>query len=214
SGSHDRSEDVAQGVRIERDDVGVGGAELRERPLHLAGGNRAHAAEVLREDDVRLHALDQVAVQLVERLLLRHLAPDDVVDLPRGERPRLRDRAPGDDTLRRRLRREVTLLRDALEIVAQAERVDDLRRGGEQRDDLHRGSSASRSRSDSSTTRSVSARPASAPSSTRWSNVRESVHAGRASTAPSTTSARGAMTPSARIAAWPSWRSGVPASDP
>src|SRR3970282_298810 len=52
------------------------------------------------------------------------------------------------------------------------------------------------------------------PHTPRWSTVHASVHAGRASTFPSTTSARGAITPSAIVTACPGFSSGVPYSDP
>ena len=129
------------------------------------------------------------------RLVRVHAQADGLVDLPRGERSALGERAARDDRLRDRVGREVALVGHADEVVAQAERVDDLGRRRQQGDDLHTGKSRRRSPSCRSETRSVRARPAAAPSSTRWSNVSDSVHAGRATTAPSTTSARGCDDP-------------------
>ena len=110
----------------------------------------------------------------------------------------------------------VALVRDAVERIGQAERVHDLGRRRQQRDDLHaRTSSLGSDPSSKGLSRKGRAgrrgrgRPA-APSIRRWSNVSDSVAAGRATTAPSTTSARGSITPSARMAACGGLMIGVP----
>src|SRR5581483_739924 len=119
-----------------------------------------------------------------------------------------------DDRLAGRLGREVALVGDGLELGSQTEGTHDLGRRRQEGHDLHRGSLARRSEDSRRAIRSPKALPAVAPSSSRWSNVSESVHAGRAVTTPSTTRARGSITPRARIAPCPGVRMGVPNSDP
>ena len=94
------------------------------------------------------------------RLVGVHPLADGLVDLARGQRTALGERAPRDDRLRDRVGRVVALVGHADQVVAEAERVDDLGRRGQQGDDLHAGKSRRRSPSCRSATRSVSARPA------------------------------------------------------
>ena len=164
----DLRDDVVERVRVEREDLGrLGEAEPGERFLDVARGHGADAAQILGEDHVGLLTADQVGVESVQRLLGVHAVPHGRVDLARRERPALGERAAGDDRLRDRVGREVAFVGHADQFVAQPERVDDLGGRRQQGHDLHRGKSPSPSGVESISTRSVSARPTAAPSSTR-----------------------------------------------
>src|SRR4051794_14927388 len=209
----DRGDHLVQRVRVERNHLRVGQADLVQRLLHLTTRHGTDPAEVLREQHVGLRPTEEIDVELVDRLADAHLISDGVVDLPRRMEVSWRQGASADDRLRDGGRWIVALVGDAHEVVSQPEGVHDLGCGRQQRRDLHRGSPPSRSGDSNSATRSVRARPAVAPSSTRWSNVIEKVAAGRATTSSPTTSARGWITPSAIVTLVFGDRIGVPASE-
>ena len=139
-------DDVLERVRDRARPPSVGRrGRAAEGLLDLPGRHRAHPAQVLREDHVGLLAPEQVGVEHVERLLGVHAFPHRRVDLARTERPALGERAAGDDRLRHRVGREVALVGDADQVVAQAEGVHDLGGRRQQGHDLHAGKSPRRS---------------------------------------------------------------------
>src|SRR5205085_4054766 len=140
--------------------------------------------------------------------------PDGTVDGAGREETSGRQGGARDDRLGPGLWREVALVGDGRELISQPQRVHDLRGGGSERNALHRGSVPRRNGLSRKSPRSRKALPASAPSSTRWSKDSDSVMAGRATTSPSTTSARDAITPVARMAASGMLMMGVPDSAP
>ncbi len=140
----DLRDDVVQGVRVERDDLGVGESQFVEGAFDLAARHRADAAEVLGQDHVGAFPAQEILVQDVERVLRVHPLPHGVVDLPRRERPALGEGAPGNDGFRDGVGWVVALVGHADQIGAHPEGVDDLGRRGQQGHDLHRGKSRSR----------------------------------------------------------------------
>ena len=145
--------------------------ELARASCTWPARHRAHPAQVLREDDIGLLSPEPVGVQHVERLLGVHAFAHRCVDLARTQRPALGERAAGDHRLRHRVGRVVALVGDPDQRIAETEGVHDLGGRRQQGHDLHAGKSPRARRFSRRLTRSVRARPAVAPSSTRWSNV-------------------------------------------
>jgi hypothetical protein len=86
----DRGKYIVEALRIQGDDLGRA-AQMVQRLLHVAGGERAHATQVLSEDQLRGQRGQRAGVQRVEILALGELITDVGVDRgrahPRGIAP-------------------------------------------------------------------------------------------------------------------------------
>ncbi len=132
----DVAQDLAERVRVERDDRGPGVQPLGDR-ADVVVGDRAHRAQRLGDDQVGLELREAVLVQLVDgAALLRQLA-HRAVDL--------RGRQPGADHVARdlgqaeHLGRVVALVRDGGNLAAEAEGEQHLGGGRDEGDDAHHG---------------------------------------------------------------------------
>src|SRR5256886_15394016 len=103
---------------------------------HLVGGNRAHVANVLGHDEVRIEAMDRVGVDLVEGASISCRERHEVVDLRPASADQVEGR-PGDDPQRRSLWRGIALMRDGDQLIAQAERKNRFGRAWQELDDPH-----------------------------------------------------------------------------
>ena len=110
---------------------------MRECFLDLAGGDRAHPAQVLGEDQVGLDPPDEIFVQDVDRFLPLHELVHQTIDLPGGQGPVLGEGRVAYDGLRSRLLRVVAFVCDAGQLLTQAEREHDLGGRRQERDDPH-----------------------------------------------------------------------------
>jgi hypothetical protein len=122
-------------MRVERDDVRLT-PEVVERLLDVVRGQRADSAEVLGQDQLGIQPGERLRVQGVEVGPGGHLRADVSVDLPRRH-PRRVATSDDDGLVHPRRRRLIALESHADQLVAEPERVDDLGRGGQQRDDSH-----------------------------------------------------------------------------
>jgi hypothetical protein len=128
------AERLAERVRVERDDVRVG----RDRAGHLAHvvvADRAHRAQLLGDDEVGLEVVQEIGVELVDRLAALGVLADGGVDLGR----RQVRRQPVARDVRQRARRfgEVALVRDPDDVVAEPEREEQLGCVWDEADDPH-----------------------------------------------------------------------------
>ena len=126
----DRVQHILERVRIERQHVGAA-PEVVQRLRHVPRGQRAHPAQVLRQDEVRAQPRERVGVQRVQVLAAGELVTDVPVDVRRGHAGRV-PAAYHDLFFCAGGGRLVTLERHPNEVIAQAERVHDLRRRGQQ----------------------------------------------------------------------------------
>jgi MoxR-like ATPase len=131
----DRAEHLLQRVRVERQHAGAA-AEVVQCLRHVPGRQRAHPAQVLGEDQVRAQPRQRVRVQRVQVPAAGELVTDVGVDVGRGH-PRGIPAAHHDFLFRTCGGWLVTLKRDSHQVIAQAERVDDLGRGRQQGYDAH-----------------------------------------------------------------------------
>jgi len=104
--------------------------------VELVGRNRADLAELLGDDDVRVDLCPHLGVHGVERLAVAGRIGDGPVDLRTGELGGLDERCRDGGPLRG-LGRPVAFMRDADDLVSEAEREQGLRRGRDERADSH-----------------------------------------------------------------------------
>jgi hypothetical protein len=126
----DRVQHVLERVWVERQHVGAA-PQVVQRLRHVPRGQRAHPAQVLRQDEVRAQPGERVGVQRVQVLAAGKLVPDVPVDVCRSHAGRI-PAAYHDLFFCAGGGRLVTLERDPDEIIAQAERVHDLGRRRQQ----------------------------------------------------------------------------------
>jgi hypothetical protein len=124
-----------RGREVEHLDVERPGAD---GAVHLVGGDRAHVAELLHDDDVGLDLGPRLLLDGVQGVAVAGGLGDHAVDLAALEVARLDERRCHDGALGR-LRRPVALVRDADHAIAQAEREQHLGRRRDERADLHSG---------------------------------------------------------------------------
>jgi hypothetical protein len=125
--------DLGERVRVEGNNLGVGGAEL----INGAAGDRANRAEVLGQDEVGLECLEQLTVDRVQRAPVTDRCAHGVVDLE-ARQPRRIDARGRHDGQPSDFERPVALLGDGDQRLDEAERRDDLGRTREQGADAHR----------------------------------------------------------------------------
>jgi hypothetical protein len=97
--------------------------------------DRAHRAQRLSEDDVGPRVTERLLVEMKGALAACARLAHMRVDLAR--RRAGRDRRSGHARKVEHRGREVVVVRHSDELVRRAERPDDLRRGGDERDDAH-----------------------------------------------------------------------------
>ena len=102
----------------------------------LAERDRAYRAERLPEDHVRPRVAQRLLVEVKGALATGSRFADLTVDLARGRV--VRDRRAGHRGQHADRRRVVVVVRDRDELVDCPDRVHDLRRRGDERDDTHR----------------------------------------------------------------------------
>jgi hypothetical protein len=119
----DADHHVVERARVERHDLSPT-AEPAEGLVDVAGRHGADARQVLGDDQVGLDLGDARLVEPLQRRLTRGRGAGRVIDLAKREVPG--ESARGDDRLQLRLGRVVALERASLQLVAQAEGVDDL----------------------------------------------------------------------------------------
>jgi hypothetical protein len=135
SQSDDGGEHVVERRRREVDDLDLeraGGDDLVE----LVGRDRADLAQLLGDDDLRVDLRPHLGVHGVERLAVAGRSGDGPVDLRTAELGSLNEGC-GDGGPLRSLRRPVAFMRDAHDLVSEAEREERLRRGRDERADSH-----------------------------------------------------------------------------
>jgi hypothetical protein len=132
----DRVQHLAERVRVEREHVSLA-AQVAQGVFDLAGRQRAHAAQVLGEDQVGPQIRERAGVQRVQVGSGGELRADVAVDL-RGGHPAGVPATHDDRLFRPGGRRLVAPERDPDQVLAQAERVHDLGRRGQQRDQTHK----------------------------------------------------------------------------
>jgi hypothetical protein len=131
----DRAEHFVEAVRVEREHVGAA-PQVVQGFRHVPRGQRADAAQVLRQDQVGAQPGECVRVQRVQVLAARQVIPNVGVDLTRAH-PRRIPAAHHDFLLQPGGRRLVTLEGDPDEFLPKAERVHDLGRGRQQGHKAH-----------------------------------------------------------------------------
>ena len=131
-----RRQHVRQRVRLERDDHRRRSAAGQPGRLHNPGiGDRAHLAQLLRQDQVRLQLAEQRLVQRIQPMPATDRCAHRGIDLVRPPHL-LRQQVAGHPRHRRqRIGREVALVGDRHQSVLQAERADDLGGRRQQRHD-------------------------------------------------------------------------------
>jgi uncharacterized protein YjbJ (UPF0337 family) len=132
----DRVQHLVQRVRIQGQYVRLA-AQVLQRVAHLPGRQRAHPAQVLGQDQVGRQFSQRPRVQRVEILTRGQPGPDVPVDVTRGHGLGIQA-ADHDRLLGSGGGRLIALEGDPGQVIAQAERVDDLRRRRQQRDQAHR----------------------------------------------------------------------------
>ena len=105
--------------------------------VDLAVADRADAAQLLGQDEVRLGGGEGRLVERVQRRPAVHRGRDRSW-MSREVAPGIVRDVPGHDRLADDLRRPVALVGDADELVTEADGADDLRGGRQERDDAHR----------------------------------------------------------------------------
>jgi hypothetical protein len=123
---HDRVQYLGQRVRVQGQHVRVA-AQVVQGLVHVPGRQRAHPAQVLGQDQVGCQFGQGPRVQRVQILARGHPFPHVAVNIARRH-PRGIQAADHDHLLRAGGRRLVALEGDPGQVIAQPERVDDLRR--------------------------------------------------------------------------------------
>ncbi len=131
----DRRQHVRQRVRIERQHVGAA-AEVVKRIFDVAGRYGADTAEVLRQDQLGLQPGQCLRVERVEIRAGAQLRAHVAVDLGRAHATGVPARYHH-GLVRAGSGWFIALKRDAHEVAAEAQRVDDLGCRGQQGDDAH-----------------------------------------------------------------------------
>jgi hypothetical protein len=126
----DRVQHLVERVRVKREHVGLA-SQIAQGVFDLPGRQRAHPAQVLGQDQVGPQIRERVGVQRVQVGPGGELCPDVAVDLAGGH-PAGIPATHDDRLLRPGGRRLVALERDPDQVVAQAERVHDFGRRGQQ----------------------------------------------------------------------------------
>jgi hypothetical protein len=133
---HDRVQYPGQRMRVQGQHVRVA-AQVVQGLVHVPGRERAHPAQVLGQDQVGRQRGQGPRVQRVQVLPRGQLGPDVPVDVTRGHGAGIQA-ADHDRLLRAGGRRLVALEGDSGQVIAQPERVDDLCRRRQQRNQAHR----------------------------------------------------------------------------
>ena len=127
-------QDLVQRHRVERDHLGPA-PQVLQRLVHFVDVDGAHGAQVLGHDQIGIEVAQRSLIEGVEVFARRHAGPDHGVDLRR--RQAIGQGRGGDDPPTPRLGRKVTLEGHAGHVGARADGEQDLRGGGEKRDDAH-----------------------------------------------------------------------------
>jgi len=117
--------------RVQTDDLGHAGEMCRD----LVEGDRAHRAQGLPEDHVRPRVAQCLLVEVKGALAARSRLADLTVDVARARA--VRDRRAGHRGQHANGRGIVVVVRDRDELGYRPDRVHDLRRGWDERDDAH-----------------------------------------------------------------------------
>jgi hypothetical protein len=129
----DRVEDPLDRRRLERDH-GDRGVDRTNDLVDLPVADRAHVAQLLREDEIGFKRLELLVIQRVERRAAVHRGGHQRVDFATRQLAEV-VRVARHDRLADHLGRPVALVGHADELVAEPEGTDDLGGGGEQGND-------------------------------------------------------------------------------
>ncbi len=131
---HHRGQHLVEGVRVDGEHVRPA-AEVGEGVVDHGDVDRAYRAQVLGDDEVGVEVGQGALVEVVEVLAGPHPLADDPVDV--GGAQALGQRGGGDDPAAARLGGVVALEGDADDVIAGADREQDLGRRGQERHDPH-----------------------------------------------------------------------------
>ncbi|MGA8099055.1 MAG: hypothetical protein WB810_10385 [Candidatus Cybelea sp.] len=126
--------DVVERARLQRNDAGIAAQTLCGSG-HDFVRNRANGTEFLRNDQIRLEAIEQLRIEMIEARSRVHGRTHVAIDLLR----RLHWRSRRCRELRQcqRLGRKVALVRNAHYLRARADPKENLGRARQKADDLH-----------------------------------------------------------------------------